>query len=111
MIKMLYLDNSATTMILPEVKDAMLPFLMEEFGNPSSKYYSVAENAKSAVKEARNSLASLLGCKDREVIFTSGSTESNNMIIKGVADYYNNQGNHIITTKVDIPLYLKFVNI
>lgn len=104
---MLYLDNSATTKILPEVKDAMLPFLMEEFGNPSSKYYSVAENAKSAVKEARHSLASLLGCKDTEVIFTSGSTESNNMIIKGVADHYNQLGNHIITTKVEHPSVLE----
>lgn len=104
---MLYLDNSATTQVLPEVKDAMLPFLMEEFGNPSSKYYSVAENAKSAVKEARHSLASLLGCKDSEVIFTSGSTESNNMIIKGVADFYNEQGNHIITTKVEHPSVLE----
>jgi cysteine desulfurase len=104
---MLYLDNSATTKLLPEVKDAMLPFLMEEFGNPSSKYYSVAENAKSAVKEARNSLASLLGCKESEVIFTSGSTESNNMVIKGVADHYRNKGNHIITTKVEHPSVLE----
>jgi len=104
---MLYLDNSATTKILPEVKDAMLPYLMEEFGNPSSKYYSIAENAKSAVKEARHSLASLLGCKDHELIFTSGSTESNNMIIKGVADYYSEHGNHIITTKVEHPSVLE----
>lgn len=107
MISMLYLDNSATTKILPEVKDAMLPYLMEEFGNPSSKYYSIAENAKSAVKEARHSLASLLGCKDSELIFTSGSTESNNMIIKGVADYYREHGNHIITTKVEHPSVLE----
>jgi cysteine desulfurase len=98
---MLYLDNSATTQIHPEVKEAMLPYLMEEFGNPSSKYYSVAENAKQAVKEARESLASLLSCDDKEIIFTSGSTESNNMIIKGVADYYSDKGNHIITTKVE----------
>lgn len=104
---MLYLDNSATTSILPEVKDAMLPFLMEEFGNPSSKYYAVAENAKNAVKEARQSLASLLGCTDSELIFTSGSTESNNMVIKGVAEYYREQGNHIITTSVEHPSVLE----
>lgn len=104
---MLYLDNSATTQIHPEVKDAMLPFLMEEFGNPSSKYYNVAENAKKAVKEARHSLASLLGCDDSEIIFTSGSTESNNMIIKGVADYYTSKGKHIITTKVEHPSVLE----
>ncbi|WP_026584152.1 cysteine desulfurase family protein [Bacillus sp. J33] len=104
---MLYLDNSATTQIHPEVKDAMLPYLMEEFGNPSSKYYAPAENAKKAVKEARNALASLLGCKDTELVFTSGSTESNNMIIKGVADHYSEKGNHIITTKVEHPSVLE----
>ncbi|WP_161515511.1 cysteine desulfurase family protein [Priestia megaterium] len=104
---MLYLDNSATTQIHPEVKEAMLPYLMEEFGNPSSKYYSVAENAKNAVKEARHSLASLIGAQDAEVIFTSGSTESNNMVIKGVADYYSNQGKHIITSKVEHPSVLE----
>lgn len=98
---MIYLDNSATTPILPEVKNAMLPYLMEEFGNPSSKYYTVAENAKKAVQEARNNVASLLGCHESEVIFTSGSTESNNMIIKGIADYHSKIGNHIITTKVE----------
>src|SRR6478752_6395326 len=104
---MLYLDNSATTQIHPEVKEAMLPYLMEEFGNPSSKYYSVAENAKNAVKEARHSLASLIGAQDSEIIFTSGSTESNNMVIKGVADYYSNQGKHIITSKVEHPSVLE----
>ncbi|WP_404448076.1 cysteine desulfurase [Sutcliffiella horikoshii] len=104
---MLYLDNSATTPIHPDVKEAMLPYLMEEFGNPSSKYYSVAENAKNAVKEARKTVASLLGCADDEVIFTSGSTESNNMVIKGVADHYSPKGNHIITTKVEHPSVLE----
>ncbi len=107
MILMLYLDNSATTQIHPEVKEAMLPYLMEEFGNPSSKYYSVAENAKNAVKEARHSLASLIGAHDSEIIFTSGSTESNNMVIKGVADYYSNHGKHIITSKVEHPSILE----
>ncbi|MEH7158966.1 cysteine desulfurase family protein [Neobacillus drentensis] len=104
---MLYLDNSATTQVHPEVKDVMLPYLMEQFGNPSSKYYSYAENAKNAVKDARKSLASLLGCTDSEIIFTSGSTESNNMIIKGVADYYFSHGNHIITSKVEHPSVLE----
>ncbi|WP_043934650.1 cysteine desulfurase family protein [Bacillus sp. EB01] len=104
---MLYLDNSATTPVHPEVKNAMLPYLMEEFGNPSSKYYSVAENAKKAVKEARVNLAFLLGCSESEIIFTSGSTESNNMIIKGVAEEYSNKGNHIITSKVEHPSVLE----
>lgn len=104
---MLYLDNSATTQVYPEVKDAMLPYILDEFGNPSSKYYSLAEYAKKAVKEARSFLASFLGCSSSELIFTSGSTESNNMVIKGVADFYQSKGNHIITTKVEHPSVLE----
>lgn len=104
---MLYLDNSATTPILPEVLDAMLPYLKEEFGNPSSKYYTLAENAKKAVAIARQQVATLLGCEPDEIIFTSGATESNNMILKGVADFYQNQGNHIVTTKVEHPSVLE----
>ncbi|MEM5016863.1 aminotransferase class V-fold PLP-dependent enzyme [Metabacillus indicus] len=104
---MLYLDNSATTQVHPEVKDAMLPYLLEEFGNPSSKYYSKAENANNAVKDARRSIASLIGCNDSEIIFTSGSTESNNMLLKGVADSYKDKGNHIITSKVEHPSVLE----
>lgn len=104
---MLYLDNSATTPLLPEVKDAMLPFLLEEFGNPSSKYYSLATNAKQAVEETRNHIAALLKCSSDEIVFTSGATESNNFIIKGVAHYYKAQGNHIITSKVEHPSVLE----
>lgn len=100
---MLYLDNSATTAILPEVKDAMLPYLMEEFGNPSSKYYSLATNAATAIKVARSNVANLLGCSNEEIYFTSGSTESNNMVLKGVAETYEHRGKHIITTKVEHP--------
>ncbi|AYA76005.1 cysteine desulfurase DndA [Bacillus sp. Y1] len=104
---MLYLDNSATTAILPEVKDAMLPFLMEEFGNPSSKYYSLATNALTAVKTARINVSKLLGSSSDEIYFTSGSTESNNMILKGVADAYEQKGKHIITSKVEHPSILE----
>jgi cysteine desulfurase len=100
---MLYLDNSATTPILPEVKDAMLPYLLEEFGNPSSKYYSFATKAKEAAESARKHVANLLGSTSDEITFTSGSTETNNMILKGVADYYHSKGNHIITSKVEHP--------
>ena len=64
---MLYLDNSATTPLLPEVKEAMLPYLLEEFGNPSSKYYSFAVNAKEAVEIARTNVAELLGSKPEEL--------------------------------------------
>ncbi|PEQ46985.1 cysteine desulfurase DndA [Bacillus cereus] len=100
---MLYLDNSATTQLLPEVKEAMLPYLLEEFGNPSSKYYGLAQNAKEAVETARKHIAQLLGCETDEVIFTSGATESNNFILKGITHYHKDKGNHIITSKVEHP--------
>lgn len=104
---MLYLDNSATTKIAPEVYEAMLPFLLEEFGNPSSKYYPQAIASNKAVEEARHQVADLLGSSSKEIIFTSGSTEGNNMIIKGVADYYSDKGNHIITTATEHPSVLE----
>lgn len=98
---MLYLDNSATTAVLPEVKEKMLTYLTEEFGNPSSKYYNLAVHAKEAIEEARKNVALLLNAKENEIFFTSGATESNNMILKGVADYYSTKGKHIITSKVE----------
>ncbi|MCK6207704.1 aminotransferase class V-fold PLP-dependent enzyme [Bacillus infantis] len=103
---MLYLDNSATTPLLPEVRDAMLPYLLEEFGNPSSKYYSKAMNANTAVEQARENVSILLGCKAEELTFTSGSTETNNMILKGTANYYQTKGKHIITSKAEHPSIL-----
>lgn len=98
---MIYLDNSATTKVLPEVANEMIKYLSEEYGNPSSKYYSLAENARKAVENARANIAQLLSCEKEEITFTSGATESNNMIIKGVADYYKDQGNHIITSRTE----------
>lgn len=113
---MIYLDNSATTPIDPEVLDAMMPYLKEEFGNPSSRHYTLAVNAERAVEEARVKLASLINSSPDEIIFTSGASESNNFIIKGVADYkkhYEQKGNHIITSKVEHKSVLqccKFLN-
>ena len=101
---MIYLDNSATSPIDEEVKDAMLPYLSEEFGNPSSKYYCKATNAKEAVEEAREKVAELIGAKPEEIIFTSGATESTNFIIKGYLDYrkyYGDGRNHVITSLVE----------
>lgn len=101
---MIYLDNSATTQVAPEVVEAMLPYLTSEFGNPSSKYYPLAQNAQQAVEESRAKVAALIHAKPEEIIFTCGATESSNMIIKGVADYqkyYAGKGNHIITSKVE----------
>lgn len=107
---MIYFDNSATTPIAPEVIDAMLPYLTIEYGNPSSKYYSLAKNARQAVDESRAQVAALIHAKPEEIIFTCGATESSNMIIKGVADYkrhYEKQGNHIITSKTEHHATLK----
>lgn len=113
---MIYLDNSATTPIDPEVLDAMLPYLKEEYGNPSSRYYTLAINANNAVEKAREQVASLINSEPKEIIFTGGASESNNFIIKGVADYkkyYEESGNHIITSTVEHKSVLqtcKFLN-
>lgn len=113
---MIYLDNSATTKIDKRVVDVMLPYLKEEYGNPSSKYYTLALKSKKAVEKARCHVAALINAKPEEIVFTSGATESNNLIIKGVADYmkyYEKKGNHIITSKVEHKATLntcKFLN-
>lgn len=101
---MIYFDNSATSPVDEEVLEAMLPYLREEYGNPSSKYYCKAINAHRAVEEARSHVAKLLGAASEEIIFTSGATESTNFIIKGYMDYrryYGDGRNHIITSVVE----------
>lgn len=101
---MIYLDNAATSPVDKEVLDAMLPYLREEYGNPSSKYYCKADNAKQAVEDARAKVAALFGATSEEIIFTAGSTESTNMIIKGVLDYskfYCGGKNHVITSNAE----------
>jgi cysteine desulfurase len=101
---MIYLDYSATSPVAPEVYDAMEPYLKEEYGNPSSKYYLKAVKAREAVEESRYQVAQLLNASPEEIVFTAGATESTNMIIKGVADYkkfYLQAGNHIITSKAE----------
>lgn len=113
---MIYLDNSATTPIDPEVLDAMLPYLKEEYGNPSSRYYTLAVNAHNAIEKAREQVAALINANPKEIVFTGGASESNNFIIKGVADYkkyYEESGNHIITSTVEHKSVLqtcKFLN-
>ncbi|MCR5541150.1 MAG: cysteine desulfurase [Ruminococcus sp.] len=101
---MIYLDNAATSPVDEEVLDAMMPYLREEYGNPSSKYYCKADNARNAVEEARNKVAALFGAAGEEIIFTAGSTESTNMIIKGFLDYskyYCGGKNHVITSNAE----------
>ena len=113
---MIYFDNSATSPIDEEVYEAMLPYLREEYGNPSSKYYSKAVNAKAAVENARANVAKLIGANPEEIVFTAGATESTNFIIKGYLDYrkfYGDGKNNIITSLVEHKATLntcKFLN-
>lgn len=99
-MKRIYLDYAATTPTDPEVVKAMEPFFFKEFGNPSS-IHSFGQEAKKAMEAARQELASFLGAKPEEIIFTSGGTESDNFAIKGVASAMQNKGNHIITTAIE----------
>jgi cysteine desulfurase len=101
----IYLDNSATTRVDPRVLEAMLPFLQDNFGNASS-IHTFGQDARSAVEEARRYIAELLGADTREVIFTSGGTESDNAALWGIFRSGYRQGNHIITTKIEHPAIL-----
>lgn len=102
---MIYLDYNATTPIDKEVAEAMIPYLYGNFGNPSSSH-ELGATAKNAVEHARVQVAKLLNCSPEEIIFTSGGSESNNMVIKGVAHTYKNKGNHIITSNIEHPAIL-----
>ena len=105
-MKNVYLDNSATTKTDEEVVKAMLPYLSENYGNPSS-IYSIGQTARKAVEESRETVASILNCSPNEIYFTSGGSESDNTIIKGIAYSYKNKGNHIITSKIEHPAVLE----
>lgn len=102
---MIYLDYNATTPIAKEVAEAMEPYITDNFGNPSSSH-KAGTIAKKAVEEARGKVASLLNCSPGEIIFTSGGSEANNMVIKGVAFSYQDKGNHIITSEIEHPAVL-----
>ncbi len=105
----IYLDYNATTPVDREVADAMLPFLYEQFGNPSSSHpYGTA--AKRAVESARAQVANILRCKTFEVAFTSGGTESNNLALKGAAFARKNQGHHIVISSVEHPAVVEVCN-
>jgi len=99
---MIYLDYNATTPIDKQVADAMLPYVYGNFGNPSSSH-ELGVTAKKAVEYSRKQVAKLLNCSPEEIIFTSGGSESNNTILKGVASTYKNRGNHIITSQIEHP--------
>ncbi len=98
----IYLDHNATTPIDPEAVQAMLPFLGKEYGNPSSPY-ELGLRSKNALEEARRSVALLLGCRHHEVVFTSGGTESNNAVLKGVIDLKRAEGAHLVVSSIEHP--------
>lgn len=97
----IYLDYSATTPVDPRVAAAMIPWLTEKFGNPASRSHAYGWEAEQAVEAAREQVAALVGADAKEIIWTSGATESNNLAIKGAAHFYKSKGKHVITVKTE----------
>lgn len=105
-VRRIYLDYNASTPIDPAVGAAMMPFLADHFGNPSSGHWAAAP-AKVALEKARGQIAALLGCEDDEVVFTSGGSEANNLALKGVYFARRDSGDHVITTRIEHPAIIE----
>jgi len=97
----IYLDYSATTPVDPRVAEKMIPYLTENFGNPASRSHSVGWTAEKGVEEARGHIAALVNCDPKELVFTSGATESINLALKGVAHFYKDKGKHLVTVRTE----------
>jgi cysteine desulfurase len=97
----IYMDNHATTPLDPRVLEAMMPYLREDFGNAASRNHIFGWKAEAAVEQARAQVAALIGASEKEIVFTSGATESDNLALKGVLEFYRDKGDHLITLKTE----------